>query len=134
MQDDELDSLWSEKDDLRKFQRYCGHDGRIVSVDIGKRIGGKIILLTPNEIDPTDTPASKYSADHVGLLRDLYRNLTRIQRRTWHKLLLGRSIADIANEEGVRRAAIYCRIRSMANRNGFCKRWWRRRARTNQHE
>ncbi len=72
--------------------------------------------------------------EFVGFLRALYANLTKVQRRTWHRILHGRTVLDISEEDRVARSAVYARIHSMAKRNGFCKRWWRRRGKRNQHE
>jgi hypothetical protein len=75
-----------------------------------------------------------HPGEHIGFLRDLYGNLTKIQRRTWHMLLKNKTILEISRNQGRSRTAIYKRLESMIVRNGFCKRWWRRRDKTNQYK
>lgn len=66
-----------------------------------------------------------------------YVNLNALERRTWRQILSGASIAVIAAEEGVSRAAIYTRIQGnsfghggMIGKNFWVLLWWRLRQRT----
>ena len=72
-------------------------------------------------------------------LRDqprLFVNLNSVERETWRKILAAQSIADIAKEEGISRAAIYGRIRGNSRGQGgmiakspWVLLWWRSRQR-----
>src|SRR4029077_15969191 len=61
-------------------------------------------------------------------------NLNSLERETWRKILGAQSVASIANEEGVSRAAIYARIKGnrkgqggMIGKNFWVLLWWRLR-------
>jgi hypothetical protein len=113
------------------FRRYARHDGTTQDAAHVRR-NGKFIVAPASERG--DKSERLNPGELVGLLRDVYGNLTKIQRRTWHKVLHLKSIRDIAIEESVSRTAIYKRLESMQRRNRFCKRWLRRRDLKNQYE
>src|SRR5688572_27324287 len=69
-------------------------------------------------------------------VRGLFQNLTRVERRTWRGILNRQSISEIAETEGVSRAAIYERIRGnskgeggMVAKNTWVRKWWELRSR-----
>jgi hypothetical protein len=68
----------------------------------------------------------------LGLYRELMYNLSRLERRTWVPLLLGRSFEEVAATHGISRAAIYARLRGnskgqggMVRKNEYVAIWWR---------
>ena len=66
-----------------------------------------------------------------------YVNLNPLERETFRRILRGQSIASIADEDGVRRSAIYARIcgnskghGGMIAKNFWVLLWWRLRQAT----
>ena len=113
------------------FGRYARLDGSLENTIVVGSGGLPTFAPQINDVNVREKPFVE--AGYVGLLRALYGNMTKLQRRTWHKLLAERSILEISREEGVSHAAIHQRVQSMVKRNGFVKRWWRRRNRKNQY-
>lgn len=111
------------------FQAYRTLDGSVRHTTRIRRNGYWTLQFDPE-------PASDASADpdHPVFAdvptENLVRNLTATQRRTWLRILAGRSISDIAEEENRSREAIYERIRGkngdggMAARNSWVCLWW----------
>lgn len=115
--------------------RHCRNlSGEAVAISVGRRNGRPAIFFPPDIAEPAAKP------DPVPDLREqerLFVNLTPIERQTWRKILSAQSIASIASEEGVSRAAIYARIEGngkgqggMIAKNFWVLLWWlmRRRA------
>ena len=121
--------------EILTYQACCGLDGSINRVEIVKRNGRAV----PQVRQSTTTYFAQ--ADGVGeekaqkLFRQISRNLTPIERRTFRKLALEeRSIAQTAAEERVSRGAIYARLcgnskgqGGMIAKNEFVHLWWLRR-------
>jgi hypothetical protein len=101
-------------------------------VHVGRRNGRTSLFLGEADADISGRQRGQ-SRGYIGLLRDVYRNLTPLQRWTWHRLLNGASVLSISKERGTSRSAVYDTIHRMVERNGFCKRWWRRRDMANQY-
>lgn len=81
-------------------------------IGAGRRNGRPAVFLPPGiaePIAPTDPSPALWEQER------LFVNLTLIERETWRKILAAQSIASIAKEEGISRAAIYARI------EGDCK-------------
>jgi hypothetical protein len=123
-------------DELESFRFKTCRDlyGGVQPISTGRRNGRPAVFFPPDIAEPTAqvTP--------VPVLREqerLFVNLTPIERVTWRKILSTQSIASIASEEGVSRAAIYARIEGngkgqggMIAKNFWVLLWWlmRRRA------
>jgi hypothetical protein len=123
-------------DDLESFRFKTCRDlyGGVQPISTGKRNGRPAIFFPPGIAEPT---AEADSARDLREQERLYVNLTPIERQTWRKILSAQSIASIASEEGVSRAAIYARIEGngkgqggMIAKNFWVLLWWlmRRRA------
>src|SRR5580704_9354170 len=82
------------------------------SVSCGKR-NGHITIFLPRSIDGEAEAPEIPAFDEQSRL---FVNLNPVERETWRKILCARSIASIAQEEGVSRSAIYARIQG--NRYG----------------
>ena len=118
---------------------YCDLNGTVRSVPIGKRSGYHVPMFAPGDFDPTgsrDDETHQLSFDE--LLEAVSGNLTPKERRTWHRILKGASICQVAREDGVSRAAVYERIRGnskkgggMVVKNPFVAIWWIRRQEKN---
>src|ERR1035438_6145383 len=73
------------------------------SISCGKRNGQRTIFL-PRSLDGEAEAADTPGFDEQPRL---FVNLNPIERETWRKILGARSIASIAQKEGVSRSAIY---------------------------
>lgn len=117
-------------DDLESFRFKACRDlyGCVRPISVGRRNGRPAIFFLPDIAEP---------AAPLGLTPDLreqerlFVNLTPIERQTWRKILSAQSIASIASEEGVSRAAIYARIEGngkgqggMIAKNFWVLLWW----------
>ena len=123
-------------DDSESFRFKACRDlyGGVQPINTGRRNGRPAIFFSRYVAEPTAP------TDSVPDLREqerLFVNLTPVERETWRKILGAQSIASIANEEGVSRAAIYARIEGngkgqggMIAKNFWVLLWWlmRRRA------
>lgn len=120
-------------DDILTFQLYRTLSGSIRPADVYRRNGRRAMSVRPTEDDTNPPDRADAFTRHRAVLAA---NLTPTEARTWHRLLSGRSIAAIAAEEGVKRAAIYARIRGtrgkggMVRKNRWVRAWWARRQRT----
>lgn len=124
-------------DDVFTCQRYRTLTGSIQSVPIYRRNGRIAANFRPADTTSSQTDPSDDHAQHgAKVLRALSAGLTRLERRTWWRILDGWSVDAIADADGVSRTAIYCRIRGkhgnggMASKNTWVSEWWARR----QHE
>lgn len=123
------------------YFRYCRRlDGSIEPVDLAKRNGRLVPRFHPSVIEPASSAEPEDSAEYRELVEEVCQNLNPVERRTWLRLLDGRSILDVAAEDGVSRAAIYERIRGnnrghigMVGKNGYVAIWWRIKNKHNQH-
>jgi hypothetical protein len=129
--------MQSNNSDILNFQACSGLDGRVCKVEIIKRNGQLVPLLTPSLT--AYSPLSNEEDSDIraeNLFKQLSYNLTKVERRTWKKLLVeGKSIAQVAIDEGVSRNAVYERIRGnskgqggMIAKNDFVALWWLRRS------
>lgn len=116
------------------YFRYCrAIDGSLVPVDVAKRNDRLIPRFHPSITEPPPAGEPEESDDYRELVEEVSQNLTAVERQTWLRLLDGRSVFDIAAEDGVSRAAVYARIRGsvkgggMIARNPYCLIWWNRR-------
>lgn len=109
------------------YYRYCRDiTGKLVPVDLGRQNGRCAPRFDREITAPEARPL--VSRDFRELVVEVTRGLTRIQRRTWLKIIFnGLSIAQIALDEKVTRTAIYQRIHQMVRKNGYVAIWWRRR-------
>jgi hypothetical protein len=104
--------------------------GDVHRVQIGRRNRRPTPILGPEWVTPAlhwEVEPKRINAD---LLEQICINLTPTERRTFLQLLEGRSIPDIARDEGVSHVAIYVRIRGkdgqggMAAKNPYVGMWW----------
>jgi hypothetical protein len=123
-------------DDLESFRFKTCRDlyGGVQPISTGRRNGRPAIFFSPDIAEPTAPPGP---APDLREQERLFVNLTPIERQTWRKILSAQSIASIASEEGVSRAAIYARVEGngkgqggMIAKNFWVLLWWlmRRRA------
>jgi hypothetical protein len=115
--------------------RHCRNlSGEAVAISVGRRNGRPAIFFPP---DIAELAAKPGPASDLREQERLFVNLTPIERQTWRKILSAQSIASIASQEGVSRAAIYARIEGngkgqggMIAKNFWVLLWWlmRRRA------
>lgn len=120
-------------DDLESFRFTACRDlyGGMQQISTGRRNGRTAVFFARNITEPTgptDPDPNLWEQER------LFVNLTPLQRQTWRKILSAQSIASIAKEEGVSRAAIYARIQGnckaqggMIAKNVWCLLWWRLR-------
>jgi len=123
-------------DDLEGFRFKTCRDlyGGVQQISVGRRNGRPAIFFPPDIAEPT---APTGPAPDLREQERLFVNLTPVERETWRKILCAQSIASIAKEEGISRAAIYARIEGngkgqggMIAKNFWVLLWWimRRRA------
>jgi DNA-binding CsgD family transcriptional regulator len=121
--------------DVLTYQACCGLDGRIYHVDTGKRNGHLVpIIKTVFSAYFSETDLNDEDEKAKELFKVISADLTPTERRTWRKLLEGKTIQQIAGEEKTTRSAIYERIRGnskgqggMISKNEFVELWWLRR-------
>ena len=113
-------------DDVYFYRAFCDLYGTVHTLALCRRNGKPALCFCPN-------PESEAASDAARSQRmdDLFENLTEIERLTWERILDGRSISQIADDEGVSRAAIYERIRGnskgqggMINKHSLIRLWW----------
>lgn len=95
-------------------------DGSLEPVDLARRNGRLVPRFHPSVTEPEGRSADAETSDFQELVEEVSQNLTETERRTWLRILDGRSILDIAEEDGVSRAAVYCRIHHMIAHNPYC--------------
>src|ERR1035437_3295653 len=116
-----------------RFQVFRDLHGGMQYAGAGRRNGQPSVFFRRTYTESAPEPAIETN------LRDqprLFVNLNSVERETWRKILAARSIADIAKEEGISRAAIYARIRGnsrcqggMIAKSPWVLLWWRSRQR-----
>jgi|CZKX01.1.fsa_nt_gi hypothetical protein len=120
-------------DDLESFRFKTCRDlyGGVQQISTGRRNGRPAIFFSPDIAEPT---APTGPAPDLREQERLFVNLTPIERETWRKILAAQSIASIAKEEGVSRAAIYARVEGnckgqggMIAKNYWVLLWWLKR-------
>ncbi|MGJ5814483.1 hypothetical protein [Paludibaculum fermentans] len=119
--------------DILRFRRCSDLYGNPVSVTIGRRNGKTEAFLRPLSEDPSPAPEPQGFEDNP----KYYVNLNPVERRTFRKILLGQSVANIAKEEGIKRSSVYARIcgnskgqGGMIAKNFWVLLWWRLRQKT----
>ena len=88
------------------------------TVDWCRRNGRPAPCFTRSWRLTPDSPESPESERHPTEPLDLFINLTPVEQSTWARLLSGRSLSEIADEDDVSRTAIYIRIRGKGKRPG----------------
>jgi hypothetical protein len=123
-------------DDLKSFRFRACRDlyGGVRQIGAGRRNGRPAIFLPPGIAEPIALPDPSPA---LWAQERLFVNLTPIERETWRKILQARSIASVAKEKGVSRAAIYARIEGdckgrggMVAKNYWVLLWWLLRQRS----
>jgi len=126
-----------KQDDFESETSYFRYvrllDGRLEPVDLARRNGRAVPRFHPSVTEPQADPPGEDSAEYQELVTEVSQDLTEIERCTWMKILDERSIHEIAEEEGVSRAAVYDRIRRMVKKNDYVAIWWRLKNKVNQH-
>jgi hypothetical protein len=125
-----------QKDDFRisQFRVFRDLHGSVQSAGGGRRNGKPAVFFPQSLSEPPDPAAER--TDLCDQLR-LFVNLNALERETWRKILQAQSIATIAEQEGVSRAAIYARIQGnnkgqggMVAKNFWVLLWWLTRQRS----
>jgi hypothetical protein len=119
--------------DIFKFRAYCDLAGNRQSISYGRRNGRRSVFLPRSFGEPAGSDTRPIDYDEQNRL---FINLNSLERQTWRKILSAHSIANIAEQEGVSRAAIYARIQGNAKgqggmiaKNFWVLLWWRLRQR-----
>jgi hypothetical protein len=116
------------------YFRYCRRlDGSLEPIDLAKRNQRRVPRFHPSVIEAPESEPEE-SAEYRELVEEVSQNLNAVERRTWLKIIDGRSTLDIAAEDGVSRAAVYCRLKAMVRKNAYVAIWWRLKKKKNQHE
>lgn len=122
-------------DDSLRFQQYRRLDGGIESVNLIRHNRRPEMQFPPAALEFPIYLEAEESLEYKELLDEVCQSLNEVERRTWLRIIDGRSILDIAGEEKVSRAAIYDRIRRMARKNSYVSIWWRlKNNKINQHK
>lgn len=125
-----------QKDDFQNllFRVFRDLRGSVQSAGGGRR-NGKPAVFFPQSLPEPPDPATERT-DLCDQER-LFVNLNPLERQTWRKILQAQSIASIAQQEGVSRAAIYARIQGnnkgqggMVAKNLWVLLWWLLRQRS----
>jgi hypothetical protein len=125
-----------QKDDFQilRFRVFRDLRGSVQSVGAGRRNGKPAVFFPRSLAEPPD-PAAEQPA--LCEQPRLFVNLNALERETWRKILQAQSIASIAKQEGVSRAAIYARIQGnnkgqggMVAKNFWVLLWWLLRQRS----
>ena len=125
-----------QKDDFQilRFRVFRDLRGSVQSVSGGRR-NGKPAVFFPRSLAEPPNPAAEQPA--LCEQPRLFVNLNALERETWRKILQAQSIASIAKQEGVSRAAIYARIQGnnkgqggMVAKNFWVLLWWLLRQRS----
>ena len=125
-----------QKDDFQilRFRVFRDLRGSVQSVSGGRRNGKPAVFFPRSLAEPPDPTAEQ--PDLCEQPR-LFVNLNALERETWRKILQAQSIASIAKQEGVSRAAIYARIQGnnkgqggMVAKNFWVLLWWLLRQRS----
>jgi hypothetical protein len=119
--------------ELLRYQQCRNLGGELVPVIVGRRNGKPAAFFPPD----LEGPFEHHEADDARDQERFFVNLNALERRTWRKILQAQSIASIAKEEGVSRAAIYARIQGnhkgqggMVAKNFWVLLWWLLRQRS----
>ena len=95
-----------KQNDTTYFRQYRTFDGKLEPVGIVLRNKEVVPQFSPTVTDPPVADRTELKR----LLREVMYGLNGTERRTWLLLLLGYSVASLAQKEKVSRAAIYARI------------------------
>lgn len=117
-----------------QFHQYRRIDGAVEPVNLIRRNGHPEIQFPPAIVEFPLYAEAEESPEYSELVDEVCQNLNEIERRTWMRIIDGRSIFDIASEEHVTRPAIYDRIKRMVEKNSYCAIWWRLKNKVNQHK
>lgn len=113
--------------DVVKFRLYRSFNGSFSPLDVVRRNRKVVPSFRPRSFEPGSEPDLHPRRNQ---LPARLLNLTPIQARTFDHILKGKSIAEIAREEGVSRSAIYQRIKGTRGRGGMISKnpwayiWW----------
>lgn len=127
-------------DEVFHFRTCRSLDGSLHSVDTCRRNGRHSAVFSADWIShvPVDSPDE---TDKHALVNGLFENLNALEIYTWHSILNGFSISEIAMDEGVSRQAIYSRIQGkhqkgggMISRNVWVWLWWTLRQQERDYE
>jgi hypothetical protein len=125
-----------QKDDFQilRFRVFRDLHGSVQSAGGGRR-NGRPAVFFPQSLSEPPAPAAEQT-DLCDQQR-LFVNLNPLERETWRKILQAKSIASIAEQEAVSRAAIYARIQGnnkgqggMVAKNFWVLLWWLARQRS----
>jgi hypothetical protein len=116
------------------FHQYRRIDGAVEPVNLVRRNRRTEIQFPPAVTEFPLFSEAEENPEYRELVDEVCENLNDIERRTWLRIIDGRSISDVAEEDEVSRQAIYCRLQSMVRKNRYVAIWWRLKNKTNQHK
>ena len=116
------------------FRYFRNLQGELMSIDFAKQSRRRVPLFDRSCLTPDFHDQEEESAEMKELQDEVSYSLTPTERSTFLRLLDDFSIAELAKDDRVSRAAIYCRIHSMVPKNEYVKIWWERKNKINQHE
>ena len=125
--------MFCNESEVLYFRYYRTFEGSLAPVDVARRNGRAVPRFHPSVTDHS-TSSDEESAEYQELVNEVCQHLNEVEQRTWLRIIDGRSILDIASEEGVSRPAIYDRIKRMVAKNEYCAIWWRLKNKVNQHK
>jgi len=100
------------------YFRYCRNlEGDLEPIDIARQNGRPVPRFDQHLMSPGSEPAEDRS-NWNELVEEVSINLTPIERRTWMRLLDGRTVLEVDDEDGVTRTAVYERIRGNGKGQG----------------
>ncbi|SRR6266404_1309308 len=124
--------------DLEITQYHSCRDlyGNVRPVALCKRNGRTALCF-----DPGFGRSGDEAGNGRGDVEGIFDNLTEIESEAWERVLEGRSISQIAEEQGVSRTAIYERIRGnskgqggMIAKNHWVRLWWTARKELSEND
>jgi DNA-binding CsgD family transcriptional regulator len=124
----------NDSPETNQFPQYHRIDGAVETVSLIRRNRRPELQFPPAVIEFPLYLEAEETPEYRELVDEVCQNLSETERRTWLRIIDGRSILDIAREEGVSRQAIYDRIKRMVEKNEYCAIWWRLKNKTNQHQ
>jgi hypothetical protein len=129
---DENDPKDRPEFDVHYFQYVRDQLGNLVPVNFARRGPRRVPYSPPSMMEPVPPATESDSADYLETVGVVTYDLTPTERRCFLRVTEdGLSIAELAREERVSRAALYWRFRRMRAKNVFVDAWWARKNQPN---
>jgi len=111
-----------QTEDETTYYRYVRTlDGSLQPADTIRQSGQDVLRFVPESRQESETGCL---ADFLEFYRILMYNLSQAERRIWLSLLRGRTMDEVARAEGIKRSAVYARIRGNRGRGGMIRKNW----------